>query len=181
MKFTINSSNAHSSNRRRPQVALETRMQPERHFKESQRRLPRRAEERWPITTKTRLTRTSCLSPPQTRVRCQAGLGHSFLLSVLRRTHRSLFDCSLCPPPPGAPLYIARCTASRTTSGSEGSGCHQAQRTGGGEPQRGVLPSRCLSGALTFLTHIQDSICRQKESTFLTIILLVFRVEFSTF
>jgi len=53
------------------------------------------------------------------------------------------------PPPPGAPLYIAGCTASRTTSGSEGSGCHQAQRTGGGEPQRGVLPSRCLSGALT--------------------------------
>ena len=72
------------------------------------------------------------------------------------------------PPPPGAPLYIARCTASRTTSGSEGSGCHQAQRTGGGEPQRGVLPSRCLSGALTFLTHIPESICGQKESTFLT-------------
>ena len=71
------------------------------------------------------------------------------------------------PPPPGAPLYIARCTASRTTSGSEGSGCHQAQRTGGGEPQRGVLPSRCLSGALTFLTHIPESICGQKESTFL--------------
>ena len=36
-----------------------------------------------------------------------------------------------------------------------------------GEPQRGVLPSRCLSGALTFLTHIPESICGQKESTFL--------------
>jgi len=60
------------------------------------------------------------------------------------------------PPPPGALLYTARCAALRATSGSEGSGCHQAQRTGGREPQRGVLPSRGLSTALT-LTSFSDS------------------------
>eukprot|EP01044_Picomonas_judraskeda_P016548 COSAG03_NODE_2956_length_2327_cov_60.036355_2_plen_238_part_00 len=86
-------------------------------------------------------------------------LGHGRALPQAARTEthpplpiRPLF----VPPPPGALLYTARCAALRATSGSEGSGCHQAQRTGGGEPQRGVLPSRGLSRALT-LTSFSDS------------------------
>ena len=71
-------------------------------------------------------------------------LGHGRALPVchrpraLRRTRHSLFDRSLSPPPPGALLYAARCAALRATNSSEGSGCRHAQRTGGGEPQRGV-------------------------------------------
>ena len=86
-------------------------------------------------------------------------LGHGRALPQAARTetHPPLPIRPLSvPPPPGALLYTARCAALRATSGSEGSGCHQAQRTGGGEPQRGVLPSRGLSRALT-LTSFSDS------------------------
>ena len=104
-------------------------------------------------------------------------LGHGRALPQAARTetHPPLTIRPLSvPPPPGALLYTARCAALRATSGSEGSGCHQAQRTGGGEPQRGVLPSRGLSRALT-LTSFSDSYPRldlwpEREHVFKTLL-----------